>query len=169
MTSRLWRASMAAGCLLALARPARAQTPRDSVRGIPAACTYMTCALRFEPAGFLATPHLLRGAAGERVGSGIGLFGGGVDPLLAGPDSAAMYARRYVTAARTASVLGLLGTVTVAVALSDNNWRTTDPSSGAVAAALVGTALSIAAIPYAIRAGRSVSRSVWWYNAALPR
>ncbi len=169
MTSRLWRIVATAALVLGFARTGEAQASSDTARGVPAGCTYMTCALRLEPGGFLATPRLVRGTSGEQVGSGIGLFGGGVDPLLAGPDSAARYARIYVKAARTASVLGLVGTVAAVVALNGNDWRRGDPSPGSVTVALVGVGLTIASIPYATRAARSLSRSVWWYNAALPR
>jgi hypothetical protein len=152
---------------VALAPCASAQAPRDSTRGIPTGCTYATCALRLEPM-VLATPALVRGVAGEQVGR-VGLFGGEVDPLLAGPDSAAHYARDYVRAVRTSTVLSLLGTAALVVALGSNHWRFTNPSAGVVTVAAVGTGLSIASIPFGVRASRSLARSVWWYNAAIPR
>lgn len=145
-----------------LARIAPAQglaSPR-----VGAACTYETCALRVEPS-FFSPPKLLRGRAGEEIGR-LGAFGGGVDTLLAGPDSAAAYGRRYVTAARRASVLGLIGGAAyVAAVAHSSNFRDTDGTTTVLA--LTGAGFAIASIPFTFRATRSLSRAVWFYNAAL--
>jgi hypothetical protein len=131
----------------------------------PIACTYETCALRVEPGGFLSGPKLLRGRVGEQVGR-LGMFGGGVDTLLAGPDSAAAHARRYVSNTRTASAFGLLGGIAYVVAsIRSNGFRDTDDTD--VAIALTGAGLAIVSIPFTIRAARDLSRSVWFYNSAI--
>jgi hypothetical protein len=132
----------------------------------PAGCTYETCALRVEPGGFLSGPKLLRGRAGERVGS-LGMFGGGVDTLLAGPDSAAAYGRQYVSNIRVANTFALLGAVAFVVAsVHSDGFRDTDDTDAAIA--LTGAGLSLVAIPFVVRASRSLSRAVWHYNSVLP-
>jgi hypothetical protein len=138
----------------------------QSPAAVPAGCTYATCALRVEPR-FWAT-HLVRGADGESVGR-IGGFGGDVGVLLAGPDSAAANARRYVTDSRRSGTLGVLGLIAGVVFYSRINSRTEDPDPATVTAGVTSLALGIAAIPFSTRASRSLSRAVWWYNAALPR
>lgn len=145
-----------------------AQTPTIGPTGVPAACTYSTCALRVESRLFGSS--LVRGAAGAPVGPRLSVFGGGVDLLLTGPDSAAAHARAYVRDSRRAATLGLLGTVAAVVLIVRTEGRPTndiDGTSTGIAIASVG--LSLAAIPFMIRAQRGLSRAVWWYNAALPR
>jgi len=139
---------------------------QSSAARAPVGCTYETCALRVEPRLF-TPPRLLRGREGVEVGK-LGAFGGGVDSLLAGPDSAATYARRYVTATRRANGLALLGVVAYVVAIArDDNLFDTDPTTAAIA--LTGVGLSIASIPFALHAQRSLSRSVWFYNAQFAK
>ena len=145
-----------------------AQTPATGPARVPAACTYSTCALRVESRLFGSS--LVRGAAGESVGPRLSVFGGGADLLLAGPDSSAAHARAYVRDSRRAATLGLLGTVAAVVLIVRHEGRTTDDidaTSTGLAIASVG--LSLAAIPFMVRAQRDLSRAVWWYNAALPR
>jgi hypothetical protein len=147
-----------------LVAPSSASAQAPAAR-TPVACTYETCALRVEPS-FLSGPKLLRGHAGEEVGS-LGPFGGGVDTLLAGPDSAAVYGRRYVTNVRRASTLGLIGTAAFIVAyVRSDRFRDSDDTSSAIA--LTGAGFALASIPFTLRAARSLSRAVWFYNAALP-
>jgi hypothetical protein len=149
----------------AVPRAGSAQSPSSAARA-PAACTYETCALRIEPSVFSA-PRLVRGIAGEEVGR-IGPFGGGVDTLLAGPDSAAVYGRRYVSNIKRSSALGLIGGVAyVAATVHSNGFRHTDDTT--VALALTGAGFAIVSIPFAFRATRDLSRAVWFYNAALAR
>src|SRR4051812_6069916 len=100
--------------LAALLVPASGSAQAGPAR-VPAGCSYDTCALRVEPGGFLSGPRLLRGRSGEQVAR-LGMFGGGVHMLLAGPDSAAVYARRYVSNTRTSSTVGLLGAILYVVA-----------------------------------------------------
>lgn len=132
----------------------------------PAGCTYETCALRVEPR-FWGPPRLLRGRDGVEIGK-LGAFGGGVDTLLVGPDSAASYARRYVKSARTANTLALIGAAASVALLVHNNsfneWDNTDTALG-----VTGLAFGIASLPFAHHAQRSLSRAVWFYNAALAR
>jgi hypothetical protein len=149
--------------LVALVAPASAfaQGPARA----PSACTYETCALRLE-SSYFGPPKLLRGRAGEEVGR-LGLFGGNVDTLLAGPDSASAYARRYLTNTRRGTTLGLIGTVAaIAAIVSSDNYR--DPDGTTVALALTGVGFAIAAIPFEVRATRSLSRAIWYYNSVLP-
>jgi hypothetical protein len=150
--------------LVVLVAPCSASAQAPAAR-TPVACTYETCALRIEPS-FFSAPKLLRGRAGEEVGS-LGPFGGGVDTLLVGPDSAAVYGRRYVTNVRRASTLGFIGTVAFVVAyVRSDRFRDSDDTSSAIA--LAGTGFALASIPFTLRASRSLSRAVWFYNAALP-
>lgn len=159
------RASIAA--LLALvAAPSvlRAQVSAERAR---AGCTYETCALRVEPR-FWGPSRLLRGREGVEVGK-LGAFGGGVDSLLAGPDSAAVHARRYVGAARTSNALGLLSAAAYVALLVHTDNTTKDFDNTDIALGVTGVGFGIASIPFALRAGRELSRAVWFYNAALAR
>lgn len=152
--------------LVALACVPLALDAQSAARA-PSACTYETCALRVEPR-FWSPPRLLRGRDGVEVGK-LGAFGGGVDTLLAGSDSAATYARRYVKAARTSNTLALVGAAAyVALLFHSDNLRN-DLDNTDVALGVSGLAFGIAAIPFGLRAQRSLSRSVWFYNAALAR
>ena len=148
--------------LAALPYSAAAQATRA-----PVGCTYEACALRVEPR-FFSAPKLLRGRTGVEVGK-LGAFGGGVDTLLAGPDSAVAYTRRYVTAARTSNTLALIGAAAYVALLVhndnfNNDWKSTDTALG-----ITGLAFGIAAIPFGLRAHQSLSRAVWFYNAQFAR
>jgi hypothetical protein len=132
-----------------------------------AACSYETCALRVEPR-FFSAPLLLRGREGVEVGR-LGAFGGGIDTLLAGPDSAAAHARRYVGEIRTANALSLLSAVAFVVAVSRTDWFRDNASDGDVAIGVSGAVLGLASIPFRIHAVQNLSRAVWFYNAALAR
>lgn len=143
-----------------------AQVPqRDS---LSTSCTYATCALRLEPS--LLGARLVRGAGSEQVGGRLGVFGGGVEPLLAGSDSTAAYARAYVADTRRSSTLGLIGvgvfTASLVLASSARGERN---DAAAITASLIGSGLFLASLPSLLRAQRYLSRAVWWYNAALPR
>jgi hypothetical protein len=133
----------------------------------PVGCTYETCALRVEPA-FIAAPRLLRGRAGVEVGR-LGGFGGGVDTLLAGPELAATHARRYVRDTRVANTLGLLGAVAFVVAGTRTDWFRDTADNTDRAIGISALALGLASIPFNLSAKRELSRSVWFYNAALAR
>lgn len=148
--------------LAALPCAARAQAARAA-----AGCTYETCALRVEPR-FWGPPRLLRGRESVEVGK-LGAFGGGVDSLLVGPDSAAASARRYVRAARTSNTLALLGAAAYVALLvhSDNTRKDFDNTD--IALGVSGLAFGIASIPFHLRAEHNLSRAVWLYNAALAR
>lgn len=130
-------------------------------------CSYETCALRVEPA-FFSGPRLLRGRVGVEVGR-LGAFGGGVDTLLAGPVPAATHTRRYVRDIRTANTLGLLSGIAFVVVASRTDWFRDNTSDGDVAIGLTGTALALVSIPFRLHAEQSLSRAVWFYNAALTR
>ena len=159
--------AVVAVCLSAAAPASFAQNAAGSA-GIPANCTYATCALRVE--GSFLTQYFVRGAAGERVGGNLGGFGGGMDPLLAGPDSAAAHARRYTHNRRTGATLGLLGAAAFVVAIvRSNNIEDDDTDAVTIGASIVSVGFAIASIPFTLRAQRDLARGVWWYNAALPR
>jgi len=161
MSSMLPRAA-ALAALLATPLAAGAQAPAPS--GIPAGCTYATCALRLEQAWGM---RIVRGASGERVGR-IGGFGSGVDVLLAGTDSSRAHARRYQSNARVVSTLGLAALTTSVIALVRVNKHGEDDETARILGwSTLG--IGLVSIPFAGRAQRSLSRSVWWYNAALAR
>ena len=134
--------------------------------GVPAGCTYATCALRLEPV-FLGVA-LMHGASGDSA-TRLGGFGAGVETLLAGPDSAAAFGRRYVQASKTSSALGLVGVAAhVFVAVRTHNFRD-KASDTELAVGLAGISFVLASIPFTIKAQRNLSRAIWWYNSALPR
>ena len=132
----------------------------------PPACTYATCALRVEPV-FLGMA-LVRGAAGDSAVRLNG-FGRGVEPLLAGPDSAAAYARTYISANKTSSVLGLVAVASYIFVMVHTDHFRSDATGADVAVGVAGVGAAVAGIPFVLRSQRSLSRAVWWYNAALPR
>jgi hypothetical protein len=153
---------------LALCVVGALRVPTARAQGaLPAGCTYQTCALRVEP-GFFG-PRLLRGGSGETV-SKLGMFGGGVAALLTGPDSAAAFGRRYVTATRRSETLGLIGAIAVAVAIiRTDNFRDESIKNGDRNILLAGSVALAVSAPFGVQASRNLSRAVWWYNAALPR
>ena len=68
---------------------------------------------------------------------------------------------------RTSSTFGLLGAIAYVVAsVRSDGFRDTDDTDAAIA--LTGAGLAIVSIPFTIRAGRSLSRAVWYYNSVLP-
>jgi len=152
--------------LLAACLPFAAHAQSSATRAA-VGCTYETCALRVEPA-FFGAPRLLRGREGVVVGR-LGGFGGGVDTLLAGPDSAVSHTRRYVTNVRTANTLGLLSAVAFVVVVSRTDWFRHDADDTDVAVGVTGAALALVAIPFRVNAERHLARAVWFYNAALAR
>ena len=133
-------------------------------------CTYDACALRVEPRLF-GSPRIVRGAAGVPVGS-IGPLGADLEEIVQGADSAVRHARDY----RRAQTRGLVATVggaalfAVGLAQCDEDGLLFEGcSSGAGALALGGLGATLyGAFEYS-RANRSLSRSLWWYNRALPR
>src|ERR1044071_4265448 len=70
-------------------------------------CSYADCALRFEPGNW--GMRLVRGAAGRPVGWIRPFNKSAIDTLLAGPDSAAANARRYVSERKKSDAYGLVG------------------------------------------------------------
>ena len=144
----------------------RAESQAPTVGGMPVACTYETCALRVEN-GFFGV-NLVRGQSGERV-SRLGGWGTGVDVLLAGPDSAARYARSYVTASRWSTGLTLLSAIAFGFAIAGaDDWPDSVGSTDTVVA-LAATGILVVSIPFSLKAQRSLSRAVWWYNDELAR
>jgi hypothetical protein len=100
----------------------------------------------------------------------LGAFGGGIQPLLNGPDSAAAYGQRYVRASHRSATLALIGAVAYsAVVIHTHSFRSDKFSTADVAVGLTGAGLLLASGPFGLQAQRSLSQAVWWYNAALPR
>jgi hypothetical protein len=132
----------------------RAQAAPDT------ACAYSRCALRVEYR-FLST-WLVRGAGGESVAR-LGWFGGGVDALLAGSDSAAYHARQYRSRRATSDALGFTSAALALAALAQNDALVGAPLL------ITGITLDLIALPFWLGARRSLDRSVWWYNRDLPR
>jgi hypothetical protein len=124
-------------------------------------CSYSRCGLRVEH-GFLST-RLVRGASGESVAR-LGLFGSGVNVLLAASDSAAHHARQYRSRRTTGDALGFVGAALTLAAI----WTTDDFVDSRPL--LVGSAtLGLISLPFLLGARRSLDRAVWWYNRDLPR
>jgi hypothetical protein len=156
------RAAALAALLLVTGRAAGAQVA--AAAGVPPGCTYQTCALRLEQGWGM---RIVRGAEGQRVGK-VGGFGTGVGVLLAGPDSARVHAQRFQGASRVASTLGLISAAAWVYSAVRYNRNGEDDDTAQIVA-LAGTGVGLISIPFAWRAQRGLSRSVWWYNAALPR
>ena len=129
-------------------------------------CTYATCAIRVERSLF--GEHLVRGAIGERV-STLDMFGGGVDLLLVGEDSAGVHARAYVWNVKRSALLGGAGAVAVGVAAATHGFHDGHVTNGEVVGVLAGAVALAISVPFELRARRELARAIWWYNAALPR
>lgn len=161
MTLSMLPLSVLAVASVVLATPASAQAPSN----IDSSCTYSTCALRVEPAYW--GPRLVRGPSGEPVGRA-GFFGGGAEILSQGGDSARLYHQEYRQSARRASVLALLGSGLYVVGLFRTGGLRANPLDdvgiGTTVAGAVALGFSISAQR---RAGRGLSRAVWWYNHSL--
>lgn len=121
-------------------------------------CTYDSCALSLEDG------KLRRGAAGDEVGT-LGWLGGGTGVLLAGPDSAAHYARQLTRANRQSWLVGIPAIVVLG-ALQLAPWS--DASDGVLWAGAAATPLGFYALDAASKrervADRSARRAIWWYN-----
>jgi len=165
------------GCLAVAVSPtaSRAQTPVVVVAGSRAStnpagtslarpappCTYVDCALRLEPGR-----GLVRGASGPTIGT-FGFFhSSAVDTLLRGPDSAAAYARSYRSERHTGTVFLAAGW-----ALGLGSTVYASATHRGVGINFIGlAAMTLATIPashHFSHASRDISRSVWWYNAAV--
>ena len=129
-------------------------------------CTYATCAVRVE--GGLFTERLVRGAPGERV-STLGAFGGGVDLLFGGADSAKVHAQAYVWNVKRSALLGGAGAVALGVVSSTRAFQSGRVTNGDVVAVVAGAVALVISVPFELRARRELARAIWWYNGALPR
>src|SRR4051812_8732740 len=144
---------------------ASAQAPMTGAAAV--GCTYATCALRIE--GGLFGQRLVRGAMDERV-STIGAFGGGVDLLLAGADSAVVHAQAYVWNAKRSALLGGAGAIALGVvAAHTGGSQSRHVTNGDAVAVVAGAAVLAISVPLELRARRELARAIWWYNGALPR
>jgi len=145
--------------------PASAQAPRTVAATV--GCTYATCALRIERSLF--AERLVRGETGERVGT-LGLFGGGVDVLLGGSDSATVHAQAYVWNEKRSALLGGAGSVTLGVVFASTHGYSGGHVTNADAvAAVAGLVALVSSVPFELRARRELARAIWWYNGSLPR
>ena len=135
-----------------------ATTVKQSLTVADTNCTYATCALRVEP-GFKG-PRLVRGRTNTVAAELGGLEPPAVRELFSQSDSAAAYAGRYARAERVNRLLTYGGIIVGAVGLAQSD-RSNGLTFGGLGALLVS-------IPYQHTAERSLSRAVWWYNAALP-
>jgi len=133
-----------------------------SSAGHPAApCRYVECALRLE-----SGRGLVRGASGRTIGT-FGFFhSSAVDTLLLGSNSAAAYARRYRSERRKGNMFLAAGW-----ALGLGSTVYTSATHRGVGLSFVGlAAMTLVTIPASHHFGhasRDISRSVWWYNAAV--
>jgi hypothetical protein len=135
--------------------PVGAQAVHDST------CSYSRCALRVRR-GFFTT-RLVRGSSEERV-ERLEWFGSSVGALLAGPDSAVHYARRYQSRRRTGDAIGLAGGLLGLMAF----WTTDNFLEGGPLL-IGGVTLQLISLPFLLVAREDLDRSVWWYNRDLPR
>jgi hypothetical protein len=130
-------------------------------------CTYMRCALRVEYS--FRGAALVRGTQGERVG-GISIFGPGVPLLRNRSDSSGIYARRYLHNARWNAALGVIGGVALGTAIMMLNKEGPNDFDDRIWVLYgVGAAGLWGSLPFSLKAQRSLSRAVWWYNATLPQ
>jgi len=138
-----------------------ARQSATSVSATSAPCAYLDCAVRLEHGR-----GLVRGATGQTVGTFGILHSSAVDSLIAGSDSAAAYARHYQREEHTGrvySITGLAVGLGATLALS----ATRRHAGLAVLGITAPWAFLIPASHHHQRASRDLSRSVWWYNAAL--
>jgi hypothetical protein len=135
----------------------------DRARGQERTCTWDECALRVEG------DALLEGSRSEYRGW-VGEPAADVAVLLAGPDSAAAYARRIELAIPRSSLWSALGNAGRGLALAAwiHYTLADDAAEGWAWTAAVLTPVSASALTHARRQGviadRSIRRSVWWYN-----
>ena len=127
-------------------------------------CTYTECGIRIEDSVF-SSGAILQGPPGAevRVGS-LGLFGGGLEDVVADVPPALDHAR----AARRSTVGAAVLSVTAAVALAfafDDFYE--EPSGTDVALLAGGLGLSTAGVVLGLQAQRRQSRAVWEYNRAV--
>ncbi len=127
-------------------------------------CTYAECGIRIEAAIF-SSGAILQGPPGAEVRVGnLGLFGGGLEDVVADVPLALDHAR----AARRSTVGAAIVSVAAAVALvlaTDDVYE--EPSGTDVALLAGGLGLSTAGIVLGLQAQRRQSRAVWEYNRAL--
>lgn len=129
-----------------------------------APCTYADCAIRIEPALF-SRGDIVQGrpGAGVRVGR-LGLFGGGLEDVVADVPAAlehARAARRSTVGAAVTSVAATVAYLVATDALYD------EPSGADVALLAGGIGLSVAGVVFGLQAQRRQSRAVWEYNRAV--
>ncbi len=123
-----------------------------------APCSYADCALRVER-GLWSGPSLVRGVTGRPVADLGGLRPTDLLTVFAGNDSASMYGKQYVSAARVNHALTFGGIVLAAVGLAQHERLN--------AYTVVGASMLAVSIPFQVGEERTLSRAVWWYNSAL--
>jgi len=149
-----------------------AAAARGQAASADAACTYRSCALRFEGS------RLVRGVAGETVARPGFISPVRLMPHVAG-DSALFYAAKYDHATTRAAWLSTSGTLAMlaGLAIAVIRERSCEPSGlgscpdgdalHVTAAGLVlgGTVATFASVPFTRQAWRLQARAVWWNNA----
>ncbi|MDQ2666278.1 MAG: hypothetical protein M3Z05_09730 [Gemmatimonadota bacterium] len=109
--------------------------------------------------GYWSGPSLVRGVAGRPVADLGGLRPPDVLTVFAGNDSASMYGKQYLSAARGNYTLTVAGSVLAAVGLAQHERLN--------AYTVIGATMLVVSIPFQINEQRTLSRAVWWYNSAL--
>jgi hypothetical protein len=163
---RIQRRVFVTGFVIASSMSVKASAQAPMTVAAAAGCTYATCAIRIERSLF--SERLVRGATGERV-STLGPFGGGVDMLTNGADSAATHAQAYVWNVKRSALLGGAGAIALGVAASTRGFQSGRVSNGDVVAVVAGAVVLAISVPFELRARRELARAIWWYNGALPR
>jgi hypothetical protein len=151
-------------CCLALLVPCaslHAQTPP------PAQCTYDSCGLRFEP-GFFGS-RIVRGVQGETAAK-IGFFNSNIERIVQGSDSATRLARSFREQHITGTTVGIIGGALATVSILQlDPWDDGGDNDLAVAGAIAGGVISLVGAAIEVKAGRALSRAIWWYNRELSR
>lgn len=145
--------------LVVLAIPAAA-----SAQEIPE-CSYTTCALRLETSsGFFSELKVVRGWPGEEIADAD--RSPELEALLTQVDSAGAFYFRFAERERRSNRLNLIGGLAwgVGYVLTQHGRSDTQKWIGA-GLSLGGAVTSIVGSVIGRRAGRDLSRAIWWYNA----
>jgi hypothetical protein len=131
------------------------------------ACTYETCALRFDWGGFFSSTKLVRGSQGETFAKAN--RSDRLRDVLMSNDSARVHYARFEELDRTSDWLRGVGVALYlgGLVVSFRNDFRYDGLSTAMT--LSGASLSVAGGVVGRRGFNRLSESVWWYNAGLAR
>ncbi len=139
-----------------------------AARVAPGSCPYETCALRVEP-GFFGGHTLVVGVDGVRTN--FGFHAGGLIRAVDRVPAALAEAQLGRSNAIVSSVFATLAGLGLAVALNGVTLPNTDKvgNGQAFGALVLGAAGGIVSGVERVYAERHYSRSIWLYNAALPK